>query len=825
MKNRIVCLIIVLLVSKAYAQTYQFYGKVIDANTKKTLPFVAISIVGETKGTQTDIDGKFELKHNNNKATVQLHYVGYENTKFTITANTEEVLSIRVKENLIKEVEVVAGENPANKIIKKVFANKDKNNPENLSSFRYVSYNKFIFTGKEDTALFSRIYNNGLKQLDSTKSDYQYKKDSIKTKVEKMKYSGDSLFNKQHAFITETVTQRDFLYPEKTKEKIKAVKISGLKNPMFVLIASQFQSFSFYKDYMTVLDKNYLSPLSKGSTTKYFFNLEDTLLQNNDSVFVISFKPLKNKNFDGLNGVLYINNDGYVVQNVIAEPVKSTTFKIKVQQQYQKVNNTWFPAQLNTDLEFDMVSINTRKMIGSGRTYIKDIEIGVDQDKKIFDGVVVDYDRKSIKNNSDSLLIKYRVDTLDTKEKQTYYIVDSIGKAEKLDEKIKIFDVVSKGYIPWGYVQFDIKRILSAYNGYEGLRLGAGIGTSEKFSKFFSVDVYGAWGTKDKQFKYGSILNIPIYLKQDIELKTSIYKDVIETGATFFRGDKKTTFDSYRNIQVNNMDKQEGFDIQLSIRSQKYLLHYLYFTENKRIVTNSYSYVSDALNLTTFETREIGITTRWAYGEKFMRQSKQRISMGTKYPIVWLDVLYGKGLASTWSGDYIKVNFKAKKSFNIRNAGTTNVQLHAGYINADVPYSFAYNGRANYSSKFSLSSQGYFETMGMNEFLNSEYAAIFVQHDFGKLLYQGKKFKPGLIISTAYGIGSLNNTTKHTGLTIKTMEKGYAESGLIVNDLFVLKSSLYNMGLGLGAFYRYGPYKNVSEKNNLALKLNFSISF
>ena len=182
-------------------------------------------------------------------------------------------------------------------------------------------------------------------------------------------------------------------------------------------------------------------------------------------------------------------------------------------------------------------------------------------------------------------------------------------------------------------------------------------------------------------------------------------------------------------------------------------------------------------------------------------------------------------MASTWTGEYLKINFKAKKSFNIRNAGTTHVQLHAGYINAEVPYSFAYNGRANNSSKFSLSSQGYFETMGMNEFLNSEYAAIFVQHDFGKLLYQGKNFKPGFILSSAYGIGSLNNKTKHAGLAIKSMEKGYAESGLIINDLFVLKSTLYNMGFGIGAFYRYGPYKNVLEKDNLALKLNFSISF
>ncbi len=825
MKKNYFLLLFILLLNTAYSQTYQFKGKVIDATSKKTLPFVAISIEGDTRGIQTDIDGKFVLNYTRDNINIKLHYVGYENVVYNLQSGIDATLSMSPKQNLIKEVQVIAGENPANKIIKKVYENKDKNNPEKLRSFRYMSYNKFVFTGKEDSGLYERMYANRIKTLDSTNVNYQFKKDSLKAKIDKEKYSGDSLFGKQHVFLTETVTQRDFLYPEKNKEQIKAVKISGLKNPMFVLIASQFQSFSFYKDYMVVLDKNYLSPISKGSTTKYFFSLEDTLVQNKDSIFVISFKPGRDKNFDGLKGVLYINKDGYAVQNVIAEPVKSSTFRIKIQQQYEKVQGVWFPTQLNTDLEIDQVSVNTRKMQGSGRTYIRDIEIGVEQQNKKFDGVVIDYDRKSIKNNSDSLLSKYRIDTLDKKEKQTYYIIDSIGRAEKLDEKVKIFDVISKGYIPWGYVQFDIKRILSGYNDYEGVRFGLGIGTSEKFSKYFSVDVYGAWGTKDKQFKYGSILKVPIYLKQDIELQASIYKDVIESGATNFRGDKRNKFDSFRNILVWNMDWQEGLDAQLSIRSQKYLLHYLYVSQNKRTITNTYQFLDNGISISQFDIREYGVTTRWAYGEKFMRQSKQRISMGTKYPIVWLNVAYAEGLNNLWNGTYWKVDAKVKKSFTIRNAGITHVQLFAGYINGNVPYPFAYNGRANFNGKFSLASQGYFETMRMNEFLTSQYAAIFVQHDFGKLLYQGKNFKPGLAITSAYGIGSLNNQAQHTGIIFKTMEKGFAESGILLSDLFVLKSDLYNIGFGLGTYYRYGAYKNVLEKDNLAFKLNFSISF
>lgn len=828
MKTKYTFYLILLLISSvnAIAQNYSYKGRIIDTESRKPLPFVAISIVGEHTGVQTDIDGKFKLVSKSSTLKAKVQYVGYITKEVELRSSDDIEIQISQKENIIKEVQVVAGENPAHRIIRKVIDLKDKNNPEKVESFRYTSYNKFVFTGKYDSLIFKRREKYQLSTLDSTKLNYQFKKDSIIQSLRKKEKSADSLFERQHLFITETVTQRDFLFPDRNKEKIQAVKISGLKNPMFTLIASQFQSFSFYKDYMTVLDKNYLSPISKGSISKYFFNIEDTLLQNNDSVFVISFKPRKGKNFDGLSGLMYINTDGYALQNVIAEPTVSSYFKIKIQQQYEKIKGYWFPTQLNTDLDFNgMIEIGNRTAIGIGRTYIKDVEIGLELQKKKFDGVVLDYDQKSIKNNSDSIIIKNRVDTLDIKEKQTYYVIDSIGKAEKLDQKLKAFDILSKGYIPYKYIQFDIKRILSGYNDYEGLRLGLGIGTSEKFSKYFSVDVYGAWGTKDNKFKYGSILKVPIYLQRDIAFEAIVSKDVIESGSTLFRGDKKTNYDRYRNILVRNMDWQEGGEAQISIRSQKYIVHYLYASQYNRKVTNLYAFDNGVNLQSEFKTQEIGISTRWAYKENFMRQSKQRISMGTKYPVVWFNISYLKGMNLDWTSEFYKLDFKLKKSFLIRNGGTTHLNVYAGYINKSVPYPFAYNGRANFNGRVSLVSQGYFETMRMNEFLSTEFAAFFINHDFAKLLYKGERFKPGVSISTAYGIGSLKDKTSHFNINYKTMEKGYWESGITISDLFVLKSNLYNMGLGVGTFYRYGAYRNIKEIDNLAFKLNFSISF
>lgn len=270
MKKLSFLLLFILFTANIYAQNYLYSGKVLDSKSKKGLAFVSILVVGEQKGVQTDIDGKFKIYASKPVSNLRLQYVGYETKEVVLNTGSDLFISLNEKENKIKEVVVFAGDNPAHRIIKKAIDNKDKNNPEKLNSFKYMSYNKFYFTGKKDSLVTARIdsysvNSNSMKELklkDSTA--YVKRSDSISLANKKRLEKSDSLFNTQYLFLTETVTERSYLRPEKTKEKIKALKVSGLKNPQFVLIASQFQSFSFYKDYLKVLDKNYLSPLATG---------------------------------------------------------------------------------------------------------------------------------------------------------------------------------------------------------------------------------------------------------------------------------------------------------------------------------------------------------------------------------------------------------------------------------------------------------------------------------------------------------------------------------------------------------------------------------
>jgi hypothetical protein len=99
-----------------------------------------------------------------------------------------------------------------------------------------------------------------------------------------------------------------------------------------------------------------------------------------------------------------------------------------------------------------------------------------------------------------------------------------------------------------------------------------------------------------------------------------------------------------------------------------------------------------------------------------------------------------------------------------------------------------------------------FSTMSPDEFFCNEFAALYLSHNFKNVLIDFKKFHPELIILT--NIAWMND--------IKT-QKLYYESGVIVDNIL-------NIGiikLGVGAFYRYGPYSYEKPIDNLVFKVSF----
>jgi hypothetical protein len=65
------------------------------------------------------------------------------------------------------------------------------------------------------------------------------------------------------------------------------------------------------------------------------------------------------------------------------------------------------------------------------------------------------------------------------------------------------------------------------------------------------------------------------------------------------------------------------------------------------------------------------------------------------------------------------------------------------------------------------------------------------------------------------GWGMMQKPEQHLGINYKTLEKGYFESGIEVNQIF--------KGFGISGFYRYGPNQLVRFEDNIAIKGTFTL--
>ena len=100
-------------------------------------------------------------------------------------------------------------------------------------------------------------------------------------------------------------------------------------------------------------------------------------------------------------------------------------------------------------------------------------------------------------------------------------------------------------------------------------------------------------------------------------------------------------------------------------------------------------------------------------------------------------------------------------------------------------------------------------------FISDKYVMIQARHNFKRFSFS-QKFKPKLSLISRFAIGDIENPNYHFGVNFKKMNKGYLESGFVINHLV--------KGFGISSFYRYGAYNNPKFSDNLAIKLTYVLS-
>ena len=132
--------------------------------------------------------------------------------------------------------------------------------------------------------------------------------------------------------------------PHRTKEIVKASKSVGLKNESISkFLGGTYQNINVYKNFISVFDKDFVSPISDDGDLYYTYKVPDTQYIAGKRFFHFVFEP-KRKGSNTFFGDAWIADSSFAVQkmNLQVSDASNINFieKLSLVQEYQLIKDS-----------------------------------------------------------------------------------------------------------------------------------------------------------------------------------------------------------------------------------------------------------------------------------------------------------------------------------------------------------------------------------------------------------------------------------------------------------------------------------------------------
>ena len=233
---------------------------------------------------------------------------------------------------------------------------------------------------------------------------------------------------------------------------------------------------------------------------------------------------------------------------------------------------------------------------------------------------------------------------------------------------------------------------LYSFNKLEGNRFQLGMKTTSDFSKRIRLSGYGAYSTKDKEFKGGGTVEYMFNNQPTSKLTISGKHDVLQLGASenaFSTGNILSSIFSRGNNEKLTMINEFDFRYEKEWRqgfSNSFALEYRQMFPTKYVNFTR----PDGKEVDQIHTTQFRLGTRLSKNEIVVRQDFDKVSMGSDYPIVSLDLVAGlKGVLNS-DYEYYRAEMSVQYDVNIAPIGYSDVMMSGGKIFGKVPVSYTH---------------------------------------------------------------------------------------------------------------------------------------
>ncbi|WP_338731896.1 hypothetical protein [Mangrovimonas cancribranchiae] len=399
---------------------------------------------------------------------------------------------------------------------------------------------------------------------------------------------------------------------------------------------------------------------------------------------------------------------------------------------------------------------------------------------------------------------------------------DSVTVANDSIKKAAFIKSLTNGYFPTKYFNFDLKYLIK-YNQYESFRPGLGGETNKAFSKKYKIAAYGAYGFKDKEFKYGISGGVRIIPNTNTWINVSYTDDLLETGSSNFLTDKRF-FQIFqpRLLNIDLFHRHVTRALSFSHQISPKFLSEIQFALSDIDPTYNYQYFYNNKLYSNFNLSTTTLSFQWSPFSVY--ESINDVIRETKNGFPKFTLQFTQSYRNLFDSDFSfsKVDFRTIHQINYNDkASKSEIVLRSGLALGNTPLTHLYHAYPNNINKetilqrFSVAGLYSFETMYFNEFFSDRYATLQVKHFF-KPFNISQRYKPQLVLITRFALGSMNHISRHQNVSFNTLDKGYTESSIEINKLL--------FGFGLSGSYRYGAYHLPKLEDNIAVKFTFNIT-
>lgn len=772
-------------------QVTRITGIVTDKNTGEPLPYVNIVFNNRTIGVTTDFEGKYFIETKQPGDSLIASFVGYIRQIQKVEKGKFQIINFQLEPHEIElpPVTIVAGENPAEILLRKIIENKPLNDPSKYDAYEYEAYTRIQIDLSNIT--------DRLKQRKVFRS-FEFIFDYVDTSA----ITGKTFLP---VFLSESLSTVYYRKnPRASVEKIHATKVSGISNESITqFLGDKFQYTNVYDNYIQLFDKNFISPVASFALNFYRYYLVDSAYHGNQWCYKIMFKPRRKQTLT-FTGHVWVHDTTFAIKEVelrIAEDANINYINdFLIQKTYDLIDGQfWLPVRDYMIGDFNLFE-NTDRLtgiLGRKTTTYRNYIVNQPRSDDFYNTPINIITEPDAATKSETFWESNRHEELTESERNIYYMVDTLKTIPRFRTYADILEMIATGYYVKGNFEFGPYGSIVSYNDLEGLRFRFGGRTSNDFSKRVMLGGYMAYGTRDRILKFNAdgLLMINKNPRQAFGLSYKNDLEQLGTSQNAFREDFFLTFLLRRNpatkltmvSEYHCFYEHEWFNgLMNRINIIQRQLHSPKNDEFRlRIPDDTMFYYQTRKSLTYSEIR---LDTRLAWREKILMGEFLRTSLGSRYPI--LEIRYGYGFPRRLNGEfeYHRLQVGLNHWFNVLNLGWSKYLVEAGRIWGKVPYPLLklHEGNETYFfDEYANNNMDYFE------FASDKYLSIYYTHHFDGYFFNRipliRKLKWREVIHGRALFGGIDQENLQFSVfpdEMHVLSKPYYEVGIGVENIF-----------------------------------------